>query len=100
MKKGDQVWAVVQNKMGEAFKLKHVTISLVLEKGKFQIKWKMPSKGCGSAVYHESILYTERPSDDQIAKNSDEPNEVQKQFSEAVREAVRNKSKYKYQIKY
>jgi hypothetical protein len=102
MEIGNQVWAVVKNHNSKTlpWQLKLVTISLVLENGKFQIKWNIKSCiNCGNAVYPESRLYTKKPSYDQIAKNSDEPNGVQTQFSEAEA-AARNKSKYKYQIKY
>lgn len=94
MEKGDYVWAVVKNYNDPdiLWQLKCVKITLVLPSSSFQIQWALHTK-TKSAVYPGSRLYTKRPSDDEIAKNSNEPEEVQKQFSEAVLERKKSNSK-------
>ena len=94
MKKGDYVWAVVKNRNSKTllWQLKCVKITNVLESGSFQIQWALYSK-TNREVYPESRLYTKRPSDDEIAKNSNEPEEVQSQFREAVLERKKSNSK-------
>ncbi len=94
MEKGDDVWAVVKNYNGWdiPWQLKRVKITLVLSSSSFQIQWALHTK-TKSAVYPGSRLYTKKPSDDEIAKNSNEPKEVQRQFSEAVLERKKSNSK-------